>query len=67
MKGMKTMYHAAELTGARKSFLLKVAFFIVLLFFAGAMYIESRMLIDAAYFVIVLALFIKFLILKLYL
>lgn len=61
------MYHAAELTGTRKSFLLKVAFFIILLFFAGAMYVESKMLIDAVYFIIVLALFIKFLIVKLYL
>ena len=66
MKGMKTMYHVSELTGARKSFFLKVGFFVVLLFFAGGMYLESGLLIDAAYFVIVLALFLKFLIVKLY-
>lgn len=60
------MYHAAELTGNKKSFLLKTVFFVILLLFAGAMYLESRMIIDAAYFVMVLFLFVRFLIVKLY-
>lgn len=60
------MYHAVELTGAKKSFFLKVCFFVILLLFVGGMYLESGLIIDAVYFIIVLSLFIKFLIVKLY-
>lgn len=59
------MYHT-ELTGERKSFFIKVIFFLSLLTIVGFMYLESNMLVDAAYFGIVLVLFIRFLIVKLY-
>lgn len=58
--------HQSELMENRKSFLIKVAFFIALLMFIGFMYLESNMVLDAVYFVVVLALFIKFLVVKLY-
>lgn len=55
-----------EVLKERKNFLYKVIFFVILLMFAGFMYIESNMLIDAVYFGVVLILFIRFLIIKLY-
>lgn len=55
-----------EVLEEKKSFLYKVIFFVILLMFAGFMYIESNMLIDAVYFGVVLILFIRFLIIKLY-
>lgn len=58
--------HQSELMENRKGFLIKVAFFIALLMFIGFMYLESNMVLDAVYFVVVLALFIKFLVVKLY-
>lgn len=58
--------HHTELTSERKSFFIKVIFFILLLILVGFMYLESRMVIDVVYFVVILCLFIRFLILKLY-
>lgn len=55
-----------EVLEEKKNFLYKVIFFVMLLVFAGFMYIESNMLIDAVYFGVVLILFIRFLIIKLY-
>lgn len=58
--------HHTELTSERKSFFIKVIFFVLLLTLVGFMYLESKMVIDVVYFVVILCLFIKFLILKLY-
>lgn len=58
--------HHTELTSERKSFFIKVIFFILLLILVGFMYLESRMVIDVVYFIVILCLFIRFLILKLY-
>ena len=44
----------------------KLLFFALLLVFSVMMYLESRMVIDIAYFIIVSVLFIKFLSVKLY-
>lgn len=55
-----------KLIGDEKSFLMKVAFFLVLLLFIGFMYLESNMIVDAVYFGIVFTLFVKFLLVKLY-
>lgn len=55
-----------ELTGKGKSFLIKIIFFLALLTVVGFMYLESKIIIDAVYFMIVLVLFIRFLIVKLY-
>lgn len=59
------MHHNA-LTEDQKSFLIKIIFFIVLLSLVALMYLESGMLKDALYFIVVFILFIKFLIIKLY-
>lgn len=59
------MHHNA-LTEDKKSFLIKIIFFIVLLSLVALMYLESGMLKDALYFIVVFILFIKFLIIKLY-
>lgn len=58
--------HRTELIGDHKGFLIKVTFFIALLMLIGFMYLESNMVLDAVYFVVVLTLFIKFLFVKLY-
>ena len=55
-----------EILAQRKSFILKVAFLVLLLIFAALMYIESGMVIDAIYFIGVLIILIRFLTLKLY-
>ena len=55
-----------EVINEKKSFLLKVLFLLILLIFAGCMYIESGMVIDAVYFGFVLVILIRFLIMKLY-
>lgn len=55
-----------EVINEKKSFILKVLFLLVLSIFAGCMYIESKMLIDAVYFGFVLVLLIRFIIMKLY-
>lgn len=55
-----------EVLEERRCFITKVMFFLILLMFAGFMYIESNMLIDVVYFVAVLVLFVRFLLLKLY-
>lgn len=65
VKGRKLMHHNA-LTEDKKSFLIKIIFFIVLLSLVALMYLESGMLKDALYFIVVFILFIKFLIIKLY-
>ena len=65
MKGRKKMDHK-EVLEKRRNFLYKVIFFVILLLFAGFMYIESNMPIDAVYFGVILILFIRFLIIKLY-
>lgn len=59
------MHHNA-LTEDKKGFIIKVIFFLALLSLVALMYLESHMLKDALYFVVVLVLFIKFLIIKLY-
>lgn len=50
----------------RNDILIKSAFFLVLLVSIGLIYLDSHMLIDALYFIGVLILFIRFLIVKLY-
>lgn len=50
----------------KKSFVLKVIFFATILVIVAALYFESLHIIDAVYFGIVLLLFIKYLIMKLY-
>lgn len=59
------MHHNA-LTDDKRSFAFKIVFFLVLLSFIALMYLESGLLKDAFYFAVVLILFIKFLIIKLY-
>ena len=58
--------HRSELMGSRKDLIIKLLFFALLLVFSVMMYLESRMVIDIAYFIIVAVLFIKFLTVKLY-
>ena len=65
MKGRKCMHHNV-LTKEKKGFILKVLFFISLLLLIGFIYLDSRLLKDAIYFVVVFILFIKFLFIKLY-
>lgn len=65
VKGRRLMHHNA-LTEDKKGFIIKVIFFLALLSLVALMYLESHMLKDALYFVVVLVLFIKFLIIKLY-
>ena len=55
-----------NLTKEQKGFLYKTCFFVVLLVVIALMYLESKLLIDAVYFLIILATFVRFLILKLY-
>ncbi len=57
--------HGQE-TENKKSFVLKVLFFIIVLVIIAALYFESLHIIDAVYFSIVFLLFIKYLIMKLY-
>lgn len=58
--------HHNELTGSKKSYVIKIVFFMFLLVFSALMYIESHMLIDVLYCFLVLILFVKFLSMKLY-
>jgi hypothetical protein len=58
--------HHNTLIGNKKGFAVKTTFFLILLFFTGLLYFESRLIKDAFYFAIVLMLFIKFLVIKLY-
>ncbi len=58
--------HRSELMGKRRDLVIKLLFFALLLVFSVMMYLESRMVIDIAYFIIVSVLFIKFLSVKLY-
>lgn len=58
--------HRNELIGSRRDLVIKLMFFALLLVFSVMMYLESRMVIDIAYFSIVSVLFIKFLTVKLY-
>ena len=53
--------HRSELMGKRRDLVIKLLFFALLLVFSVMMYLESRMVIDIAYFIIVSVLFIKFL------
>lgn len=55
-----------EVIEERNSTILKIIFFLGILTFIGLIYLESHLLFDAAYFVLVLIFFIKFLIIKLY-
>ena len=50
----------------QRSFLIKVCFFIFLLVVVALLYLESKAIIDVVYFILILILFIRFLILKLY-
>lgn len=58
--------HRSTSIKEKKSLVIKIMFFMVLLSFIGLMYFESGLLKDAIYFAIVLIIFIKFLIIKLY-
>lgn len=58
--------HHNNLIENKKSFFCKVTFFLVLLAFALLIYLESNLLKDLFYFVIVFVLFIRFLLIKLY-
>lgn len=58
--------HHNVLTEDKKSFVIKVIFFLVLLLCTALIYFESRLLKDALYFGLVLVFFIKYLIIKLY-
>ena len=49
-----------------KSIMYKTFFFVFLLIVIAMLYMESRALIDAVYFMVVLTIFIRFIILKLY-
>lgn len=59
------MHHSTS-TKDKKSLVVKILFFMILLSFIGLMYFESRLVKDAIYFAIVLIIFIKFLVIKLY-
>ena len=54
------------LTDNKKSFIVKVIFFLALLSCVALIYFESGLVKDAVYFMLVLAFFIKYLIIKLY-
>ena len=54
------------ITEDKKSFYIKVIFFICILLFTLFMYFETKMIIDAFYFITILVLFIRFLWIKLY-
>lgn len=58
--------HRNKLIENKKSFILKVSFFLILLIFSMLIYLESRRVIDVLYFSVVLVLFIRFLSIKLY-
>lgn len=60
------MMHHNVLTGNKKGFLLKIIFFLGLLTTIALIYMESKMAIDALYFIVVFVLFIRFLFIKLY-
>ena len=60
------MTHRIEMVGSIKSFVIKLAFFMALLALTGLMYLESHALLDAVYFIVILTLFIRFIIMKLY-
>lgn len=55
-----------ELINNRKSYALKIMFFLLLISFSMLMYLESRMITDIIYCGLVSILFIKFLTIKLY-
>lgn len=55
-----------ELINNRKSYALKIMFFLLLISFSMFMYLESRMITDIIYCGLVSILFIKFLTIKLY-
>ena len=65
MKGRKNMHHNM-LTDNKKSFIVKVIFFLALLSCVALIYFESGLVKDAVYFMLVLAFFIKYFIIKLY-
>lgn len=50
----------------KRSFIIKICFFLVLLLIVGLMYFESKRSMDLAYFVVILSLFLRFLVVKLY-
>lgn len=58
--------HHNTLVWNSKEFIIKVIFFIILLTFVALLYMESKLLIDAFYFCVVLVIFIRFLIIRLY-
>lgn len=58
--------HHNVLTEDKKAFYFKVLFFIFLLAISLLMYIESKLIIDAFYSLVILILFIRFLVVKLY-
>lgn len=55
-----------KISTERKSTFIKIAFLLSLLICAAFMYMESRLLIDVAYFAVVAVIFIRFIIVKLY-
>ena len=64
-KGRMIMHHNV-LTDNKKAFYSKVLFFILLFVLSLLMYIESKLIIDAFYSLVILILFIRFLVVKLY-
>ena len=65
-KGRKLIMRHNVNIEERKSFIIKIIFFIIILLFTLFMYFETKMIIDAVYFITIFALFIRFLWIKLY-
>lgn len=58
--------HFKNIVENKNGLVLKTVFFITLLVFSVLMYCESRMIIDACYFSIIIIMFLKYLNVKLY-
>lgn len=58
--------HQIEIVGSKRLFAIKALFFLSLISFAIVMYLESKVMLDIAYALVVLILFMKFLKVKLY-
>lgn len=58
--------HHNTLMVDKRNFIIKIIFFLTLLSMIALMYFESGAIKDVFYFAVVLVLFVKFLIIKLY-
>lgn len=66
MRKEELLMHQIEIVGSKRLFAIKAFFFLSLISFAIVMYLESKVMLDIAYALVVLILFMKFLKVKLY-